>query len=298
MSDLFFFEASGVETPQAPDVREVENYVKAMEYGLKRLKTLPLSLRLIREIHEKLMRGVRGEIMTPGEFRTSQNWIGKAGATLMDATFVPPPPNEMKDALGDLEKYMHADSPLPALVQLALVHYQFETIHPFLDGNGRVGRLLVTLLLCAQGLLQQPLLYLSSFFERYRNEYYDRLLAVSQKGEWEEWIIFFLRGIAVQSKDAIERSDNLLKLWRSYRKKMQSVRASALPLQLVDELFSSPAITVSLAEKMLDVTPRAAQLNIEKLITAGILKEATGKQRNRIYVASEIIQVIERPHAQ
>ncbi len=184
LSDLFFFEASGTIDPQTPDVREVSNYVKALEHGLARLKKLPVSLRLIREMHEQLMGGARGDHLTPGEFRRSQNWIGPPGCTLMDAVYVPPPEDEMTEALDHLEKYLHSASSLPPLVRLALIHYQFEAIHPFLDGNGRIGRLLLTLLLCAEGLLPHPLLYLSAYFERHRQEYYRLLLAVSQSGHW------------------------------------------------------------------------------------------------------------------
>lgn len=297
LSDLLFFEASGNIPPQVPDVQEVSNYVKALEYGLVRLQDLPVSLRLIKEIHERLMDGVRGEHLTPGEFRRSQNWIGPPGCTLMDAVFVPPPETEMKEALGELERYLHSPSSLPPLVRLALFHYQFEAIHPFLDGNGRVGRLLLTLLLCAEGLLPQPLLYLSAFFERHRREYYRLLLVVSQSGQWSEWINFFLRGVAEQSRDAIRRSNRLMDLWQAYRQRLQSARLSALLLQLVDELFSYPVITIAQAAEHLDVTQRSAALNIEKLIDEGILDEATGRQRNRIFVAPEIIQIIEAENA-
>ncbi|MBI3595823.1 MAG: Fic family protein [Nitrospirae bacterium] len=297
LSDLFFFEAAGSKAAEVPDVREVANYVKALEYGLARSKKLPISLRLIREIHERLMKDVRGEHLTPGEFRRSQNWIGPPGCTLMEAVFVPPPVEEMKVALGELEKFLHMPSSLPPLVRMALVHYQFEAIHPFLDGNGRIGRLLVTFLLCAEGLMPQPLLYLSAFFERHRQDYYRLLLEVSQKGNWVEWITFFLRGIAEQSQDAIKRSRRLLELWQRYRDQVQAARASALLLKLVDDLFSYPAVTIGLAAKRLKVTHRSSQLNISKLVRAGILKEATGRQRNRIFVAPAIVKIIDAPTA-
>lgn len=293
LSDLFFFEAVAKHEKEVPDVREVSNYVRAIEYGQRRSKDLPVCLRLIREIHEKLMGGVRGENQTPGEFRRSQNWIGPPGCTLMDATYVPPPPQEMHEALDSFEKYLHAQSDLPPLIRFALIHYQFEAIHPFLDGNGRIGRLLMTLLLCTSKLLPQPLLYLSAFFERYRDEYYRRLIEVSQFGKWKDWITYFLRGIASQARDAIHRSDQLLKLWQKYRADLQEARASSLLLQLIDELFTYPAITNSIAAEKLSVTPRAAQLNIEKLRNANILREITGKRRNRVYTASEIIALIE-----
>ncbi len=292
-SDLLFFEAAPSAKPPTEDVKEVANYVSALEHGLARLKDLPVSLRLIREMHERLMHGVRGDSMTPGEFRRSQNWIGPPGCTLADAAFVPPPVAEMTQALSDFEKYLHAPPVLPPLVRLALIHYQFEAIHPFLDGNGRIGRLLITLLLCVEGLLPQPLLYLSAFFERHRQEYYRLLMAVSQSGSWTPWIAYFLRGIAEQSSDAVKRANLLLSLRQRYREKMQSARSSALLLQMVDDLFSTPALDVSSASKRLNVTPRAAQLNVDKLIKSGILKEATGRRRNRIFVAAEIIDIIE-----
>ena len=294
-SDLVFFEAARAKEKEVPDVREVSNYVKALEYGLGRLNELPVSLRLIREIHAILLEGVRGKSQTPGEFRRSQNWIGPPGCKLMDATYVPPPVDEMHSGLDRFEKYIHSDFDLPPLIRLSLIHYQFEAIHPFLDGNGRIGRLIVTLLLCAEGLLPQPLLYLSAFFERTRDEYYRRLLAVSQYGKWQDWILYFLQGVASQARDAIYRSSRLLGLWHKYRASLQEARASALILQLVDELFSYPAITNALAAHTLSITPRSAQLNIDKLQKAHILIEATGRSRNRVYIAPEIISIIENP---
>ena len=297
LSDLLYFEASGAIDPKSPDVQEVSNYVRAMEYGLARLKKFPVSLRLFRELHEHLMAGVRGDRLTPGEFRRSQNWIGPAGCTLMNATYVPPPVDEMHDALGQLEQYLHAPSALPLLIRLAGIHYQFEAIHPFLDGNGRIGRLLMTLLLCSEGALSEPLLYLSAYFEQRREDYYRLLLGVSQAGRWDEWISFFLQGVAEQSKDAIGRSEQLLALWQTYRATLQSARSSALQLQLVDELFSYPAITIGQAAKRLKVTQRSAQLNVEKLVRKGILLEGTGKKRNRVFMALEIIKIIEASRA-
>ena len=295
LSDLFYFEAA--QTPPKPesDVREVRNYVNALEHGLKRLETLPVSLRLIREMHEELMRDVRGEHLTPGEFRRSQNWIGPANCTLNDAKFVPPPPEDLMDALGDLEKFWHAPSKLPLVVRLALIHYQFEAVHPFLDGNGRIGRLLLVLLLCAEKALPQPMLYLSAYFEKNRDEYYRLLLAVSQDGRWEEWVSFFLRGVAEQSQDAIKRSEKLLALWHQYRKRLQSVRSSALLLTLVDELFNRPFLTFSQAKDVLKVTFRSAQLNMQKLIDAKILEELPGRKYGRIFMAREILNILEGP---
>ena len=298
LSDLFYFEAAPSEkaalSRKSPsDVREVANYVKALEYALKRIEELPLSLRMIRELHGILLSGVRGGNWTPGEFRHSQNWIGPPGCTLLNATFVPPPSHEMKEALGQLEKYLHNPSKLPSLIRIALVHYQFEAIHPFLDGNGRIGRLLISLLLCHEQLLAQPLLYLSAFFERRRTEYYQRLLEISTAGKWRSWIEFFLEGVVEQSHDAIQRTNRLLWLWQDYRSKLQAARSSALLLQLVDQLFETPVLSVPAAAKFLNVTHRSAVKLIEKLGDAGIVTEMTKRERYRLYVAVEIISTIE-----
>jgi Fic family protein len=293
LSDLFIFEAAKTVMPAAPDVVEVRNYVIALEYGLKRVSSLPISSRLFCELHAHLMKGVRGEQMTPGEFRRSQNWIGPPGCSLTDATFVPPPVEEMHQGLSELENFIHTPSGLPQLVLIALIHYQFETIHPFLDGNGRIGRLLITLLMNTTGLLEQPLLYLSAYFERRRNDYYRLLRKVSQEGAWEEWIGFFMEGVIEQARDALQCSNRLLKLRAAYQKKIQSARTSALLFQLIDELFEFPSITLARAAKLLKVTPRSAQLNIDKLLRLRILNEVTGKQRNRVYVAEEILRAVE-----
>ena len=210
LTDLYAYESAQLSFLEpGNDVREVYNYVRALEYGLERVKTLPVSLRLIREIHAKLMDGVRGGNLTPGEFRRSQNWIGSIGSTPCTAAYVPPPVDEMNSGLDQLEKFIHAGSEIPALVRAGLVHYQFEAIHPFLDGNGRIGRLLMILLLGEWNLLPQPLLNLSVYFERYRQEYYDLLLSVSQKGNWESWLRFFLRGVSVQASDSVVRLNRL-----------------------------------------------------------------------------------------
>lgn len=292
LSDLFFFEARP-ETASPGDVREVSNYVRALEYALERIKTLPMSLRLVREMHAILMEGVRGEYSDPGQFRRTQNWIGPPGASLTDAIFVPPPVPEMKKCLDAWEKYLHSKNDLPDLVQLALIHYQFEAIHPFIDGNGRVGRLIISLLLCEREILPTPLLYLSSFFERHRSDYYQFLLEVSKRGAWEGWIRFFLRGVATESRDAVERARKLQALQAEYRTAIQKARSSALLTRLVDRLFESPAITVSQAAKALEVTFVAAQRNVDKLVQGGILEEVTGRERNRLYVAKKILKLLE-----
>jgi Fic family protein len=276
------------------DAREVHNYVRALDYGLERLETLPLSLRLIREIHGILLQGVRGESMTPGEVRRSQNWIGKPGATLEQAHFVPPPVKEMHDCLSDLERFINQDSELPPLLRIGLIHYQFEAIHPFLDGNGRIGRLLITFLLVAWGLLSQPLLYLSSFIEANRQEYYDRLLAVSQKGEWEAWLLFFLEGVHSQSIDASRRIARLQELRHKYHEMVAGDRSRKELARMVDYLISSPITSITQAQENLDMgSYTTIQRYIEKLAALGILREITGQRRNRIYRAGEILRVLE-----
>jgi len=291
LSDLLLFEATRIEKQR--DVREVRNYVRAIEYGLKRLEELPLSLRLIRELHSILMEGVRGERATPGEFRQSQNWIGPPGCTLNDATFVPPPVPEMLEALDQLEKFLHTDMPLPPLVELALIHYQFESIHPFLDGNGRIGRLLITLFLCQRGILTKPLLYLSAFFERHRQEYYDHLLQVSQQGAWRQWIEFFLTAVAEQSGDAVRRARRLLDLHRNYYQTSLEKRLPATSGQLIELVFMRPVLNARVAQESLKVTFPAAQKAIRALVDEGILAEITGGKRNKAYAAKEILKILE-----
>ena len=296
LSDLYTYEAVQLSLFDHPsDVREVHNYVRALEYGLERLRTLPLSLRLIREIHARLMEGVRGEHQTPGEFRRSQNWLGPPGCTLNDATFVPPPVSEMWEALDAFEEFLHSPSTLPPLVRLGLIHYQFEAIHPFLDGNGRIGRLLITLLLCAWGLFPQPLLYLSAYFEAHRQEYYDHLLAVSQCGAWEAWLRFFLRGVAEQSLDAVVRAAQLQILHAQYHQRFQTMRAAARLLQVVDLLFIRPILGIPQVAEALGVSHQSASRYVKTLETEGVLHEITGQARNRVYRADEVLRAIEEP---
>jgi Fic family protein len=291
------------------DAREVLNYVRAMERGLSRLPKLPVSQRLIRELHEVLMHGVRGEHDRPGHFRDTQNWIGRPNSPIQEARFVPPPPQEMRAALNDLEEYIHLEphaeagrSPTPdedpdlspLLVRLALIHYQFETIHPFRDGNGRVGRLLMPLLLVSHGRLREPLFYLSSYFERQRDRYYDLLLGVSQKGRWDEWVDFFLLGIEESARDAVVRVDELLALRDDWRRRFETARSSALLHKLIDRLFETPAIRIRDAEELLGVTTASASSNIKKLVAAGILSERTGRKRDQVFVAMQILRLIDR----
>ncbi len=292
LDQLILFEVEPSREMQNPDVAEVANYVLAMEYGLRRLEELPVSLRLIRELHEKLLTGVRGQDRRPGEFRQTQNAIGQQGRPVEEARYIPPPVAQMTQALSDLELFIQQPSELPFLIQLALVHYQFEAIHPFLDGNGRIGRLLLSLLLCEKGYLTQPLLYLSGFLEKNRDRYIDSLLSVSQHGDWAGWVDFFLEGVAQQSSDVVERSGLLLALRQQYRERAQTARASALPLQLVDELFQIPGLTISMARGLLDVTYVSAQRSVERLVGLGILEEVTGQQRNRVYLAPGILSIV------
>jgi Fic family protein len=294
--DLYNYESAQLSFfEDTSDVREVHNYVRAMDFGLERLKTLPVSLRLIREMHRILMEGVRGEHLTPGEFRRSQNWIGPPGSTIESATIVPPPVDEMHKSLDALEKFIHAPSDIPQLVRAGLIHYQFEAIHPFLDGNGRVGRLLVILLLIEWRLISQPLIYLSAFFETHRLDYYDRLLAVSQRGAWENWLLFFLKGISSQSQDAINRIERLGQLQNAYQERLSTERTAARLLQTLDVLFERPILNIRQLEAALGVPYRTAQRYVERLEEIGILKEVTGQARNRIYRADEIIRALEAP---
>ena len=293
LSDLLYFEAAEEEPPRAPDVREVQNYVRAMEYGIQRLEELPLSLRLVREIHARLMRRVRGEGAKPGEFRQNQNWIGPPGCSLAEATFVPPPVPEMTTALNDWEKFLHEAKDIPPLVQCALMHYQFEAIHPFLDGNGRVGRLLITFFLCEREHLPQPLLYLSAFFERYRDEYYARLLEVSRSGDWRGWIQFFLRGLATQASDAAANSQRILALQQQYREQLLKHKATPTARAIADELFINPYVTARGLAKRLRSSFPTVQAAIYQMVQVGILREVTGRKRNRIYCAEELLRTIE-----
>ena len=266
-----------------------------LEYGLERLDTLPLGVRIMREVHERLMSGVRGSACAPGEFRRVQNLIGSPDCRTPDeARFVPPPRPEMELALQEFERYLHAPSKLPALVKLALIHYQFEAIHPFLDGNGRVGRLLISLWLRDQRLLSQPLLYLSAYFEQRREEYYDRLLYVSLRNQWSEWVRFFLAGVVEQATDAVKRATQLVQLREAFRLRLQERGGTARALDLADRLFQFPHITSSLAHTSVGIGFTGAQGIIDKLVVAGILREITGKARNRIYAAHEIVQIIDR----
>lgn len=293
LQELLLFEEAGEPARETGDVREVGNYVRALNHGIGRLATLPVSLRLIRELHAILMTDGRGSDPRPGEFRGVQNFIGRRGVGIQGAIYVPPPVAELDGALQAFEQYVAADGDLPFLVRLALIHYQFEAIHPFADGNGRVGRLLIPLLLHERGYLPQPMLYLSAFLERHRREYFELLLAVSQRGEWLEWVGFFLEGVAVQASDAILRSTRVLELWDRYRRELQVAGATGRLFQLVDLLFARPAISIPRAAEEMGVTYRAAQGLVQRLVGLGILTEITGRQRNKVYLARAILDTVE-----
>lgn len=282
--DILEFEAETPRRKLLGDVGEVYNYVRAMNYGLQRLQKLPLSLRLIREIHKELLAGVRGGERTPGEFRSSQNWIGPPGCTLLEAIFVPPSIQEMHPALDNLEKFIHDRSPLPVLIKCGLVHSQFETIHPFLDGNGRVGRLLITFMLCAESVLKRPLLYLSLFFKQHRDEYYDRLMAVRNEGDWEGWIEFFLRGVRQVSLQATDLARQIVELRRSHEETVKrNVPGSMTGMRLLDLLFRTPVVSVRTVASVLEVSYPTANNLMAQFQKLQLLKEMTGKHRNRLF---------------
>jgi Fic family protein len=293
LGELLAYEM-GASVDQSPaDLLEVRNYVMALEYGLNRLNKLPLSLRLVREIHARLMKGVRGHHSTPGDFRRSQNWIGPSGSTLATATYIPPPPLELSACLGAWEKFLH-EPRIPPLIQIALAHYQFEAIHPFLDGNGRVGRLLIPLFLVERSVLPTPLLYLSAFFEATRKEYYANLLAVSRRGEWEAWLNYFLQGVVEQAKDVLNRAERMNKLLDGWRIAVASVQSKAA-LGMVDMIGANPFLTVRKAADKLDIAFTTAQRAIDKLIKLTIVQEVSQAKRDRVYCAKAILDILEEP---
>ncbi|NCC85129.1 MAG: Fic family protein [Clostridia bacterium] len=285
LQDLLAAEAH-IYSPESPkDVDEVVNYVAAMNYGLDRLRELPLSIRLIKEIHERLLQGVRGARLTPGELRRSQNWIGPGGCSLNEATFVPPPPHEVPGALGALETFLHAKSELPQLIRIGLAHAQFETIHPFLDGNGRMGRLLITFLLCQQEILIKPVLYLSHFFKQHRTAYYEHLQAVRDHGQWEQWLAFFLRGVASVSREATETARRILALREEHRAAVTSHlgRAAGNGHRVLESLYERPIVSVAEVQTLTGTTFTAANNLVSRLVALGILQEVTGYKRNRVF---------------
>ena len=294
LAELYTYESAQLSFLEShDDVREVHNYVAALDYGLERLKRFPMSLRFIREIHEKLMQDVRGGNLTPGEFRRTQNWIGAAGSTLATATYVPPPVDEMNLALSELEKFIHTSTDIPTLARAAMIHYQFEAIHPFLDGNGRVGRLLMALLFAEWQILPQPLLNLSVYFERYRQEYYDHLLVVSQRGDWEAWLRFFLRGVSAQSQDSAARMERLKTIRARYQPIVAADKNSKRMGVVMDFLFGRPIFNAKQLAEGVDMPFKTARQYIEKLVQAGIVREVTGYARNQVYRADEVFTALD-----
>lgn len=294
LEDLYKYEAVQM-TYLEPhsDTKDIYNYVVALDYGIARLVSLPISLRLIKELHEKLMFGISAGHLTPGEFRRSQNWIGPAGSTLNNAPFVPPPVDEMHRGLDQLEKFIHTEPRLPALINIALIHYQFEAIHPFIDGNGRVGRLLIALLMHAWDLLSAPTLYLSAYFETTRQAYYDHLLAVSQQGKWDEWVLYFLEGVRSQALNGSALLEKLETLRGSLRKRVSAERSVSNLYALVDFILGNPIISIRQVQAGIDLREyKTAQRSVEKLEKLGILREITGRARNRLYQADEIMKLI------
>jgi Fic family protein len=284
LQDLLAAEASMFPEAGAPkDVDEVVNYVQAMNFGLRRLGDLPVSVRLIKEIHSELMAGRRGGKLLPGELRNSQNWIGPAGSNLATASFIPPPPHAVPEALGDLEKFLNGNDDLPILLKIGLAHVQFETIHPFLDGNGRMGRLLITFLLTEKAILGKPVLYLSHYFKRHRQRYYDLLQRVRDDGDWEGWLEFFLEGVAEVAAEAAETARRILELREKHRSDITDKlgRAAGNGLRVLETLFEHPIVSVAEIQSLTKTSYAAANILVSRLVEIGVLEEMTGNSRNR-----------------
>lgn len=289
-SDLLLFEASKIKKEK--DVEEVNNYVKALEFGFKYLKEKPINLEFILKIHKILLTNVRGGEAKPGELRDGRVWIGPPGCNIRDATYVPPPPNKMKGNLEEFEKYLLSKQNFPPLINAALIHYQFEAIHPFFDGNGRIGRLLIIFYFHKNNLLPRSYLYLSEYFEKKRIEYYEHLLQVSQKGKWKEWINFFLKAIIHQSKTAINTARNLVMIQKDYRKRILEEQLSPTAGHVLEFVFKRPVINIKSTSEALNVTFPAVSKSIKQLQKIGILEEVTGEKKNRIFKAKEILKIL------
>lgn len=300
LTDLLEYEAEVARRGENTDIKEIVNYIDAMNYGLTRITEFPLSLRLFREIHERLLEGVRGGEKEPGQFRTSQNWVGAPGiGGLADALYVPPPPSEVMNAMGDLEKFIHSDSPMPVLVKCGLAHAQFETIHPFLDGNGRLGRLLITFILVWKGVLQRPLLYLSHYFKRYRDEYYHRLQAIRDDGDWRGWMEFFLTGIREVSFEATERAREILQLREEHRNLVaDEIPNTPTGLILLDKLFERPTVNVNQVADIIDRSYPVANRLVAKFEELNLLTEYTGQKRNRVFMYGPYMAILARDAAE
>ncbi|PHS20864.1 MAG: cell filamentation protein Fic [Robiginitomaculum sp.] len=292
LSDLLLFETD--QAPGAPmdDVTEVSNYVAAMDHGLERLKGFPLSLRLIREIHAKLMDGSRGSNKMPGEFRTSQNWLGGSRPSI--ARFVPPPPERLMETLGEFEKFLHDETiKLPVLIKVALAHVQFETIHPFLDGNGRLGRLLITFILCVEGVLKEPLLYLSLYFKSNRQAYYDHLQSVRETGDWEGWIKFFLTGVVDTANQATETAQAILKLFKKDRARIENEGKPTAAILTIHNYFQKhPISNTTNIKEACGVSLPTVLRALTTLEEYKIIREITGKDRHKVFVYREYLNIL------
>lgn len=297
LNDLLELEASIADARRPADVGEVVNYVRAMNYGLERLHDLPISSCLIREIHEELLDGVRGRHLDPGQIRRTQNWIGAQGCTINEAIFVPPPPHEVEDHLSQLERFIHSEANIPPLIKIGMIHAQFETIHPFLDGNGRVGRLLITFLLCQNEILIRPVLYLSYYFKRHRTRYYELLQKVRDEGDWESWIKFFLEGVATVSLEATSTARAIVELRESHRQTIINKfgRAAGNALRVLEALYKTPFTTTTSVQKLLKITFPPASNLIQKMVETDMLVEVTGQDRYRIYQYRPYVSLFSDP---
>jgi Fic family protein len=291
--DDFLAYESGDRLENLNDVTEVVNYVKAINYGIERLQSLPMSLRLIKEIHAILLESVRGSERSPGEFKQSQNWIGPPGCILNEASFVPPPPHEARTAMGDLEHYFHAKTKLPVLIDCALIHYQFETIHPFLDGNGRMGRLLTTFFLYWKEVMHRPLLYLSYYFKKNRQEYYDRLNMVRNTGNYEQWVDFFLKGVVDIANSAMDTARRILELQSRHRRLLWEKKISSpIAVGILEQLFFTPVVSIGQTAERFDISYQAASTIVSQLEKAGILRETTGRKRDKRFVYNDYLDIL------
>lgn len=295
LEDVLTFELDPRTRDLPDDVEDIVNYIRAMNYGLNRLATLPLSLRLIREIHAELLQGTRGADKSPGDFRSTQNWIGPGNVTLARATFVPPPASEMRQTLGNFERFLHEEDELPVLIHCGLAHAQFETIHPFLDGNGRVGRLLIAFLLVHRGVLHRPLLYLSTYLKHWRAEYYDRLMAVRNEGNWEGWLRFFLQGVAETAEEATLTARSIVRLRDTHRGLIQENRLGLNELLLLDLLYQRPLVNANLVSSHLGITDVTAARLLYRLGNLGLIDEITGRQRNRVFRYTPYWELFQEP---
>ena len=293
ISDLLVDQVSADAQHDVDDLQEVRNYMSALDYGIERLNDLPLSLRLIKELHAHLMEGIRGSHAKPGAFRQIQNWIGPPGSTLYTAHYVPPPPNYLMDCLSQLEAFLH-DRQLPTLVHIGLCHYQFEAIHPFLDGNGRIGRLLIMLLLVDRGILPSPLLYVSAFFEATKQDYYRQLYNVSAYGTWRDWLVYFLNGVAVQCDDVLSRAERINQLINDW--KLQAAHSSSqIPVKIVERLTVNPYLTIKDVCTELNIAFSTAQRWVTKLEAMTIIQQVGNNKRNRLYCATQVLNILEEP---